>query len=61
MEFIKIEQLEVILLIGAIVAIIARRFKVPYTVGLVGFRAGFGDDTAFARFGTNYERAKRES
>lgn len=35
MEGIKIEQLELILLIGAIVAIVARRFKVPYTVGLV--------------------------
>lgn len=35
MEGIKIEQLELILLIGAIVAIIARRFKIPYTVGLV--------------------------
>lgn len=35
MEFIKIEQLELILLIGAIVAIIARRLRIPYTVGLV--------------------------
>jgi len=31
----SIESIEVILLIGAVVAIIARRFKVPYTVGLV--------------------------
>ncbi|CAN5807905.1 cation:proton antiporter [soil metagenome] len=30
-----IEAIEVILLIGAVVAIIARRFKFPYTVGLV--------------------------
>ncbi len=30
-----IETIEIILLIGAVVAIIARRFKVPYTVGLV--------------------------
>ena len=30
-----IEAVEIILLIGAVVAIIARRFKVPYTVGLV--------------------------
>ncbi|MBA3631720.1 MAG: sodium:proton antiporter [Acidobacteria bacterium] len=35
MENTAIGQLELILLIGAIVAIIARRFKVPYTVGLV--------------------------
>lgn len=34
MEFIKIEQLELILLIGAIVAITARRLRIPYTVGL---------------------------
>lgn len=30
-----IETIEIILLIGAVVAIIARRFKIPYTVGLV--------------------------
>ncbi len=30
-----IESIEIILLIGAVVAIIARRLKVPYTVGLV--------------------------
>ncbi len=30
-----IEAVEIILLIGAVVAIIARRFKIPYTVGLV--------------------------
>ena len=32
---IGIETIEIILLIGAVVAIIARRFKIPYTVGLV--------------------------
>lgn len=31
----NIETIEIILLIGAVVAIIARRFKIPYTVGLV--------------------------
>jgi CPA1 family monovalent cation:H+ antiporter len=35
MEYIRIEQLELILLIGAIVAILARRLRIPYTVGLV--------------------------
>ena len=35
MENLRIETLEVIILIGAIVAIVARRLKVPYTVGLV--------------------------
>ncbi len=35
MEYIKIEQLEVILLIGALVAILARRLHIPYTAGLV--------------------------
>ncbi|MGI8638503.1 MAG: cation:proton antiporter [Pyrinomonadaceae bacterium] len=35
MENTVIGQLELILLIGAIVAIAARRFKIPYTVGLV--------------------------
>lgn len=35
MQFIEIEQIELILLIGAIVAIVARRLKIPYTVGLV--------------------------
>lgn len=39
METLKIEQIELIILIGAVVAIIARRFKIPYTVGLV--TAGF--------------------
>ncbi|HSK72061.1 MAG TPA: hypothetical protein VK892_10230 [Pyrinomonadaceae bacterium] len=29
-----IEAIEIILLIGAVVAIIARRLKIPYTVGL---------------------------
>lgn len=39
----QIEQLELILLIGAIVAIVARRLKIPYTVGLVvaGFILAF--------------------
>ncbi len=32
---IGIEAIEIILLIGAVVAIIARRLKIPYTVGLV--------------------------
>ena len=32
---IGIEAIELILLIGAVVAIIARRLKIPYTVGLV--------------------------
>lgn len=32
---IGIETIEIILLIGAVVAIIARRLKIPYTVGLV--------------------------
>lgn len=43
MEYIKIETLELILLVGAIVAIVARRLKVPYTVGLVvaGFILAF--------------------
>ena len=31
----SIEKIEIILLIGAVVAIIARRLKIPYTVGLV--------------------------
>jgi CPA1 family monovalent cation:H+ antiporter len=35
MESIKIEQLGLILLVGTLVAIVARRFKIPYTVGLV--------------------------
>ena len=35
MESLKIEQLELIVLIAALVAIIARRLKIPYTVGLV--------------------------
>ena len=34
-EGLGIETIEIILLIGAVVAIIARRFKFPYTVGLV--------------------------
>jgi CPA1 family monovalent cation:H+ antiporter len=35
MEYIKMEQIELILLIGAIVAISTKRLKIPYTVGLV--------------------------
>lgn len=35
MESLKIEQIELIILIGALVAIVARRLKIPYTVGLV--------------------------
>ncbi len=35
MEGLKFEQIGLILLIAAIVTIIARRFKIPYTVGLV--------------------------
>ncbi len=34
-EGLSIEAIELILLIGAVVAIIARRFRFPYTVGLV--------------------------
>jgi CPA1 family monovalent cation:H+ antiporter len=38
-----IEAVEIILLIGAVVAIIARRLKIPYTIGLVvaGIVIGF--------------------
>ncbi len=35
MEIISIEQIELIILIGVLVALIARRLKIPYTVGLV--------------------------
>lgn len=35
METLKIEQIELILLVAAIVTIVARRLKIPYTVGLV--------------------------
>ena len=35
MEFLRIEQLQIIILAGAIIALIARRLKIPYTVGLV--------------------------
>jgi CPA1 family monovalent cation:H+ antiporter len=34
-EGFRIEQLEIIILTGAIVAMIAQRLKIPYTVGLV--------------------------
>lgn len=54
----SLETIEIILLIGAVVAIIARRFKVPYTVGLVaagiviailplGFEISFSKDLLF--------------
>ncbi len=53
-----IETIELILLVGAVVAIIARRFKFPYTVGLVaagvvlafvplGFQVEFSKDLLF--------------
>lgn len=35
MEYPRIEQIQLIILIGAIVALIARRLRIPYTVGLV--------------------------
>ena len=35
MEAIRIEQLELIILVGAMVAILARRLRIPYTAGLV--------------------------
>ena len=35
MEILGIEQIELIILVGAMVAIIARRLKIPYTAGLV--------------------------
>lgn len=34
-ESIKIEQVELLILIGALVAVVARRLKIPYTLGLV--------------------------
>ena len=54
----NIETIEIILLIGVVVAIIARRLKVPYTVGLVvagiviaflplGFEVGFSKELLF--------------
>lgn len=54
----SLETIEIILLIGAVVAIIARRLKVPYTVGLVvagiviaflplGFEIEFSKDLLF--------------
>src|SRR5689334_2326580 len=39
MESFRIEHLEIIILTGAIVTMVARRLKIPYTVGLVA--AGF--------------------
>ena len=35
MDVLRIEQIELIIVVGAIVAIIARRLRVPYTAGLV--------------------------
>ncbi len=35
MEILRIEQIELLILVGAMVAIIARRLKIPYTAGLV--------------------------
>jgi CPA1 family monovalent cation:H+ antiporter len=35
MEALRVEQLELVILVGAMVAIIARRLRVPYTAGLV--------------------------
>ncbi len=50
----NIETIEIILLIGAVVAIVARRLKIPYTVGLVvaGIGIGFlplGFEIAFSK------------
>lgn len=58
METLKIEQIELLLLVGAIVTIAARRFRIPYTVGLVSagifiwflpvkFDVGFSKDLLF--------------
>src|SRR4051812_29612754 len=43
MESFALERIELIVFLGAIVALIARRLKIPYTVGLVvaGFLASF--------------------
>ena len=35
MESLGIEQIQIVVLAGAIVALISRRLKIPYTVGLV--------------------------
>ncbi|MEP6900459.1 MAG: sodium:proton antiporter [Actinomycetota bacterium] len=58
METLQIEQIELLILIGAIVAIIARRLRIPYTVGLVvagifmailpiGLKVSFSKDLLF--------------
>src|SRR6185295_13308041 len=58
MEYLRIEQIELMILIGAIVAVVARRLKIPYTVGLVvagialtflniGLEAKFSKDLLF--------------
>ena len=43
MEYLSIEQVELIVFVGAIVALLARRLRIPYTVGLVvaGILASF--------------------
>lgn len=35
MDSLRIEQIELVILVGSIIAIFARRLKIPYTVGLV--------------------------
>ncbi len=35
MESLRIEQIELIILVGAMVAIVARRLRFPYTAGFV--------------------------
>ena len=58
METLKIEQIELLLVVGAVVTIAARRFRIPYTVGLVSagiviaflpvkFDVGFSKDLLF--------------
>src|SRR4051812_42080397 len=58
MDSLRIEQIELIILVGSIVAIIARRLRIPYTVGLViagitiallpfRFEANFSKDLLF--------------
>ena len=58
METLQIEQIELLILVGAITAIIARRLRIPYTVGLVvagifiavfqiGIKVNFSKDLLF--------------
>ena len=54
METIKVEQLALILLVGTLVAIIARRIKIPYTAGLVA--AGFFLTFLPLEFGVGFSR-----